>query len=420
MKKILLVVGCECRTRLRRPSFWVLTVLVPVVLAMLYVLPVVAAHKAAEPTTVLVVDETGLFAGALPSTDEVVYRTMPSLDYAWREGGDRDAVLFVPMRETTIPHDAILYYNGSMPSLTVQNTVEHHLQQLLRNAILEDVYHLEPSVYHSVEATRISLHAREAASGRESHLQVKTVAAITLGVLMVLAVILFGVQTVRSVMEERQNRMAELLATSVRPVQLLAGKMCGVALTAVLQLMLWSALTAAAIAGVQASAPDLFAQARAQQEQRALASKGEAATMQYQATVTLVDQTVEGLTAIQLPLVAALFFLFFIAGYLFYGSLLAALAARLDVGADALQWTLLVSAPLLVTLALAVPLLKAPAGALATWLTLVPFTAPVAAMLRLPFGLPIWQVVTATVVLLIAAALAAVAAARMYRRHLVK
>lgn len=420
MKKLLLILGREYRMRLRRPSFWVLTLLVPVVLAILYALPVLAAQKAAKQATVLVVDQTGLFEGVLVSTDEVHFHTMPSLDYARREAGKDDLILFIPMRETTIPHDAFLYYGSSSPSPALQSQVDNQLQMLLRNAILEDVYQLEPSVYHSVESTRIKLHTQDAASGKESFVGVKTVVAVVLAVLMVLALVLFGVQVMRSVQEEKQNRVAEVLASSLRPVQLLVGKVTGVALVAVTQLVLWIALTALAVSGVQASAPDLFNQAREQQEHRALATKGVEATAQYDTTVQLVDETVRGLTAIQLPMVAAMFLLFFLLGYLLYGSLLAALAARLDSDADALQWVLLLVLPLFAVLILTPLLLNNPSGALGVGFTFVPFTAPAAVMLRLPFGLPTWQAGLSMLLLLLLFAASALLAARTYRRHLVR
>ena len=236
---------------------------------------------------------------------------------------------------------------------------------------------------------------------------------------MALALLLFGTQVARAVQEERHSRVAEIVATSVRPVQLLAGKVAGVALTATLQLTLWFALTAAAIAGVQSANPDLFEQARAQQEHRSLATKGAEATVQYDTPVQLVDQTVEGLAAIQLPVVAGAFALFFLLGYLLYGTLVAAVAARLDSDTDTTQWTLIVGAPLLLALSLAPLVLRAPAGTLASWLTVIPFTAPVAAMLRLPFGLPLWQIAVAAALLVLCAAAAAIVAARTYRRHIV-
>ena len=405
--------------RMRRPSFWVLTALVPVVLAVLYALPVVAAQKAARQATVLVVDQTGLFDGALVSTDDVHFHTMPSLDYARRQAAKDDLILFIPLRETTIPHDAFLYYRGGSPTAALQRTVDGQLQTLLRNAILEDVYQVEPSVYHSVESTGIRLHLQDAATGKEAFSRVRNVVGLVLAVLMTLALLLFGVQVMRGVQEEKQNRVAEVLATTVRPVQLLVGKTAGIALVALTQIVLWVALTALAVRGVQATAPDLFVQAREQQELRTVATKGVEATAQYENPVLLVDETVRGLTAIRLPLVASVFLIYFLLGYLLYGALLAALAARLDSDAEALQWVLLIGAPLLITLILASFVLQAPSGTLATWLTLVPFTAPAAVMLRLPFGLPVWQVALGVVLLLAALVLAARLAALTYRRHLV-
>lgn len=419
MRKTLLVIGRECRLRLRRPAFWVLTLLVPVVITLLYALPVVAARHADERTTVLVVDQTGLFENGLQSTEALAFKPMPSLDYAQRQAADRDVVLLIPMRETTIPHDAFLYYRGTPPSLDVQSAVDAQLQTLLHNAILEDVYNVEPAVYHSVESAHLRLHTRDTATGHESHLRVRSVVALVLAVLMALALLLFGITVTRAVQEERHNRVAEIVATSARPGELLAGKVCGVALTATLQLVLWVTLTAAAIGGVQAANPDLFEQARQAQQMHSIATKGAEATAQYSAPVELVNQTVQGLASIQLPLVAGIFALFFLLGYMLYGSLLAAVAARADSESDATLRTLVVGSPLLLALALAPLVLRAPSGAMALWLTLVPFTAPVAAMLRLPFGLPLWQVVLAAALLLLFAAAATALAARTYRRHVV-
>ncbi|MCR5445676.1 MAG: ABC transporter permease [Bacteroidales bacterium] len=420
MKNLLIILGREYRIRLRKPSFWVLIVLVPVVLAVLYALPVAAAHRSTERQTVLVVDQTGLFAEGLQSTLDVGFKPMPSLDYAREQASKHDLVLFIPMRETTIPRDAFLYYHGDSPSLHVQSLINNQLQTLLRNAILEDVYELEPTVYHSVESTNIRMHTQDAATGRESFGHVKNIVALVLAVLMVLALIVFGTEVMRSVQEEKQNRVAEVLATATRPTSLLIGKVGGVALAAMTQLILWTVLTALCIKGVEASAPQLFADARVQQAHRTLASKGEEATLQYNTTVQLVDETVQGLTAIRLPLVAGTFLACFLLAYLLYGALLAALAARLESDADALQWTLMVGAPLLITLILSSFILKAPSSALAAGLTLVPFTAPVAVMLRLPFGLPLWQLAIGTALTILCFAASAWLAAYTYRRHLLR
>lgn len=423
MKKIMLVLARECRMRFRRPAFWVLTFLVPLLLAALYALPVIAANRSAEQAQLLVVDETGLFEHALRPTDEVAFRAMPDIAYARRQmegDNDVDAILFIPMRETTIPRDAFLYHRSTTPPLALQQYISGQLQMILRNAILEDVYQLDPEVYHSVSTTGISLHMQDAATGRESFAHVKSVVAVVLAFLVVLALIVFGIQVMRSVQEEKATRVAEIVASSVHPVQIMVGKVGGVATTAVTQLVLWVMLTAAAIGGIQAANPDLFSQAREQQTARSLATKGDEATAQYNASVQLVDETVQGLTAINLPLVAGLFLLFFLLGYLLYGALLAALAARLDIDADAFQWVLLFLSPLLLVLMLIPLIVQSPDGLLAQCLSVVPFTAPAAMLLRLPFGIAVWQVILAVVLLVLTFLMAATLAARVYRRHLVK
>lgn len=422
MKKIMLVLGREFRLRLRRPSFWLLSLLVPLLLAALYALPVFAANRSGEQAQVLVVDETGLFEHSLRPTDDVVFRAMPTLEYAraqMEEDDDVSAILFVPMRETTIPRDAFLYHRSSTPPLALQQYISGQLQMLLHNAILEDVYQLDPAVFRSVSSTDIRLHTQDAATGRESFAHVKGVVAVLLAVLMVLALLVFGVQVMRSVQEEKTTRVAEVVASSIHPVQLMVGKVGGVALTAVFQLMLWVLLTAAAIGGIQSANPELFAQAREQQAARAVATKGAEATAQYNASVQLVDETVQGLTAINLPLVAGLFLLFFFLGYLLYGALLAALAARFSSDADALQWVLVLLSPLLLVLMIIPLLMQTPAGILSQCLTLIPFTAPAAVLLRLPFGIPVVQVCLAVLFLIVSFLFAAHLAARSYKRHLI-
>ncbi len=421
MKKLLLILSREYRLRLCRPSFWVLTLLVPLLLAALYALPVVVASGEKEQAEVLVVDETGLFENGLRPTPEVSFRRMPSLDYARRTMDTSDrvaAILFIPMREFTIPRDAFFYHRSSTPPLALQSLVDSQLQMLLRNAIIEGVYHLEPSVYHSVESTNIRLHPHDAVTGRESFARVKSVLAVVLAALMVLALIVFGVQVMRSVREEKNSRVVEVVIASVRPLQLLVGKVVAVSLAALTQLALWVVLTALAVSLVRSSSPELFAYAEQQLEAPSVASKGTEATLQYAAPLSLPDEAMQGLAAVDLPTVAALFALFFLLGLLLYGALLAALASRLDPDADTLQWTLVAASPMLLVLVLAPRLLQQPAGTLAQCFTLIPFTAPAAAMLRLPFGIGTLQLALAVLLLLASFFLAALLAARTYRRHL--
>lgn len=416
MNKVWLILWREVSLRLRKPSFWVLTLLVPVALAVLYALPVIAAQHSGEPQTVLVVDETGLFDGRFRSTADVHFRSMPSMDYAAEHRAENEnLVLFIPRRETAMPREATLYFYGyRAPSLAVQSTVDNQLQQLLRNAILEDVYGLSPEERHSVEDSHIRFSTRDVVTGRDGLTRVKTVLSLVLAVLMALSLVLFGVQVMRAMLEERQSRVAEVVASSVTPVQLMGGKLGGVALTALLQLVLWLVLTATFAICIKAAVPEPFEAVRQQAAQADLATKGIAATMQYDSPAAIVDDTVSALMAIDMPLIALQFLLYFLLGFLLYGGLLAALAARLGADAASLQWTLLVCLPLLV-----VPLLLPLVLNGSRLLLLLPFTAPAAVMAALPFGVDYAVAVWAPALLLVAGAGALLLAAYSYRRHIV-
>ncbi len=376
MKKLWLIILREAAVRLRKPAFWVVTLLVPVVVATLCILPLEAARRAARPTTVLVVDETGLFAGRLRSTDVVHFRSMPSVEYAEGERHEGDLVLLIPLRETYMPRDATLFYRGTRPpSLAVQGAVDGQLQQLLRSAILEDVYGLEPDERHFVESSHIHLRIRDAVSGREGMARMRIAVAILLSVLLSLALLLFGVQVMRAVQEERQNRIAEVLATSVRPIQLMAGKIAGVALAALVQLAIWSLL---AVVAVRIGRAGVFSAAYA--------------------------------VAPNLALLISCFVIAFLLGFLLYGGILAALAARLDHEADALQWSLAVCWPLFL-----VPLMVPLIARGSVTLLFIPFTAPAALVATLPFGIGVGQAALALLLLALAAAAALFLASKANR-----
>ncbi|MBR1798624.1 MAG: ABC transporter permease [Bacteroidales bacterium] len=423
MKKVLIMAAHECRHQLRRPAFWLLSVLVPLVVAVLYALPFVAASSAQAPTTVWVVDQTGLFSGGLMSTDRVHFRQAPDVNFADKHLNDTDgesAILFVPMRETTIPRDAFLYYRGTAPSVEVQSIVDSRLQQLLRDALIEDVYGLDPQAVHSVQSTHINLRIKDMATGHESHAAHKTRLAVLLAVLIATCIVVFTTQTARSLQSERHNRLVEVMGSSVRPIAIVGGKVIGVALTAVLQTVVWLLLAWGGMSAVRCANADIWAQAEQTQVASAIASKGDAMAMQMSMPNAVVDEALQGLAATNLGLVACMFVGCFLVGLLLYGAIIAAVAAKLDPTADSLQWTLLSASPLLAAALLSTTVASAPSSTLAAVLTFLPLTSPVALLQRVPFGLPVWQVVVAMGGVLLFAALMLLWASAVYGRNVLQ
>lgn len=421
MKQVMLILAREYRQRVRRPSFWVFSLLVPLAVTLLYALPVIADRSGKEVQEVLLVDETGLFDGGLRTLPQLRIRTMPTLEYARRtfDTCQAVAILHIPLLQTSLPRDAYLYHRSATPPPLLESLVDSQLQLLLHTAIAEDVYGLDPSVWHSVAGAHIRLHARDAATGRDSLVKVKSVVATLLVALMVLVLILFCHQVLRAVREEKQSRIVEVVATTVAPLRLLSAKVVALSLVALSQLLLWSALSGGGIALVRSCNAERFAAADRYLAGDALASRGADATMQYDTPTFIPDEALQGLASLDLTTIVVLFVVFFVLGYLLYGLLLAAVGVRLHPDADALQYTLLLALPLLALLPLTPWLLLHPDGWIATLLTLLPFTSPGAVMLRLPFGMPIGEVVGGAVLTLVVLVPMALWAARSYRKHLI-
>ena len=436
MNKILLVIQREYLTRVKKPSFWILTLVVPILLAGVYAIPIILAARPLEHANVLVVDDSGLFQGQFRSGRDITYHEAGSIDYARRQleqTDTLDAIVYIPARETTLPRDAYLYYRTDAPSMTVQGDVNSQLQEILRNRILLDVHGLTPDDYTMLTSTHIKLRTQDIETGRDSFLQVKIALGIILAMLVFIAVFMFGSQVMRGVMEEKTSRIVEVIVCSVKPFQLMMGKVVGIGLVGLTQFALWVILSAVAVTGVQLTNADLFEQVSQRGNHTEIATKGDEATSQYQTAQyeaaqyeagegidNSLQDLIQGLTDINYGLIILLFIFYFVFGYLLYASLFAAAGSLVDNDTDSQQFTLPLTVPLLLAMLLLPAMINEPSGNISTWLSLIPFTSPVAMLLRIPFGVPVWQVVLSMLLLLATFPLCIWAAAKIYRSAILR
>ena len=436
MNKILLVIQREYLTRVKKPSFWILTLVVPILLAGVYAIPIILASRPLEHANVLVVDDSGLFQGQFRSGRDITYHEAGSIDYARRQleqTDTLDAIVYIPARETTLPRDAYLYYRTDAPSMTVQGDVNSQLQEILRNRILLDVHGLTPDDYTMLTSTHIKLRTQDIETGRDSFLQVKIALGIILAMLVFIAVFMFGSQVMRGVMEEKTSRIVEVIVCSVKPFQLMMGKVVGIGLVGLTQFALWVILSAIAVTGVQLTHADLFEQVSQRGNRTEIATKGDEATSQYQTAQyeaaqyeagegidNSLQDLIQGLTDINYGLIILLFIFYFVFGYLLYASLFAAAGSLVDNDTDSQQFTLPLTVPVLLAMLLLPAIINEPSGNISTWLSLIPFTSPVAMLLRIPFGVPVWQVVLSMLLLLATFPLCIWAAAKIYRSAILR
>lgn len=420
MHKILLVIKREYLTRIKKPSFWVLTILFPILIAGLYIIPILLATKPLEKSTVLVVDDSTIFQKSFHSTENIEYRDAGSLDYAkaqLEEDNNLSAIIFIPARETQIPTDAFLYYRSDKPDVNVQSDVDRQLQEILRNNILLDVHNISAEDYALISDTKIKLHTRDLETGRDGFLEIKLAIGFILAFIIYMAIFMFGSQVMRGVMEEKTNRIVEVIVSSMHPFQLMMGKVIGIGLVGLTQFALWVVLSGIAIGGIQIANSDLFERAAEKQNISQIATKGVDATAQLEAVQNEapLPEIIEGLASINFGLILSLFIFYFIFGYLLYATLFAGVGAVSDNETDSQQFTLPLTIPLLLTIICTVSFINEPSGTLATWLSIIPFTSPVAMMFRIPFGVKIWQVVISAALLIIFFPLCTWVAAKIYR-----
>lgn len=436
MNKTLLVIRREYLTRVRKPSFWLLTILVPILLAALYAIPIYLAMKPADKAVVLVADESGLFGGLdrddtlrsdsrFASTENISYRYAATLDYAKRQmDSDKEitAILYIRDRASgAIPTDACLYYKSDLPSQQMRYDADKQLQRILRNRLLQ-AHGISDDEYALISGTKINLRTEDLETGRAAFLEVKTGLGFVLAMLIYVVIFMFGSQVMRGVVEEKSNRIVEVIVCSVKPFQLMMGKVVGIALVGLTQLLLWAALTGVALAGIQATNSDLFHMAEQKHEMTELATKGSDATLQMVQADELaeVPQLVEGMTSIDWNVILPMFLFYFIFGYLLYATLFAAAGALCDNDTDTQLFSLPLTVPLLLTLLLMPAMINAPSGTLSQVLSLIPFTSPVAMMLRIPFGVPVAQLYWSVALLVAAFPLCTWLAAKLYRNTILR
>lgn len=434
MNKILLVIGREYLTRVRKTSFWVMTILVPLLLAALYAIPIYLALKPLEKTVVLVADESGLFGGLdrddsqsadsrFKSSESIEYRYCATLEYAKRQMESDEEVgmiLYVQRRESgAIPTDACLYYKSEMPPMQVRSDVDRQLQRILRNRLLQ-AHGISDEDYALITGTKINLRTEDMETGRAAFVEVRTALGFILALLIYFVIFIFGALVMRGVVEEKSNRIIEVIVCSVKPFQLMMGKVIGIAMVGLTQLTLWLLLTTVALVGIQAGNSELFRLAGEKHGIAELATKGSEATTQMQQVDALsgVPQLVEGIASIDFGVIVPMFIFFFVFGYLLYASLFAAAGAMSDNDTDTQIVSLPLTVPLLATILCMPAVTNAPSGTLAVVLSIIPFTSPVAMMLRIPFGVPVWQLWISAILMLLAIPLCTWIAARIYRNSI--
>jgi ABC-2 type transport system permease protein len=435
MNKILLIIRREYLTRVRKRSFIVMTILGPLLMAAIVIVPVYVATMSNELKTVSVIDETGFFYGKFKDSESIRFHYLVSdiwsAKASFGKSGDY-ALLYIPKTELTLPTAAILYSKNQVNLNTkayLRNVMEKRVGELKLEAKIKDLKLADDAklttddILRSIKAS-VNINTMKIGNeGKEekSYPEVSMVLALFSGILIYFFIFMFGSQVMRGVIEEKTNRIVEVIVSSVKPFQLMMGKITGIGLVGLTQFVLWVIFTGTIVTvGISTFSSKMKPGSAAEQMMQSQAKGMTAMQLPNAADSTKVtgEQSNEAISAIEsidFPVMIGMFLFFFLFGYLLYAALFAAVGSAVDSEADTQQFMIPITVPLILSIVLAQFVIQEPNGPVAFWFSIIPLTSPVIMMIRIPFGVPYYQIVL-SMSLLVAGFLGATwLAAKIYR-----
>ena len=388
---ILLIIEREFITRVRKKTFLVITIIAPVLFAALMIVPGVLASLPADHKNIVVLDEPALLLPEVGNDQFALdYLNPKEFDLAlakdYLRDSDKDALLYIPAGEGWDPDFIkrnILLYGKEDIGMELQGFIENRIEDKInRQKLLKQG--VDPEVVNQAK-TQVNIKSftlgEEDGQDETSATPLKMGLGYIAGTMMYFFIFFYSVQVMRGVIEEKTSRIVEVIISSVRPYQLMLGKILGIGLVGVVQFLIWIILSSLIYAVVsQFVYPEIFAQQ--------VISGPNGADLSVLETTGIFDMV----SSINFPLVLGGFVFYFFGGYFLYSALFAALGSAIDQEADSQQFMLPVTAPMIIAIITAMNVIQEPNGQLAFWMSMIPLTSPITMMIRLPFGIPLWEI----------------------------
>jgi len=413
MKKIWLIIQREYLTRVRKKSFVIMTFLGPILMASVWIVPLLLASRSEGEKIIEVLDETGLFYEQFKETPDTkfIYIT-DDLQTAKENLGKSEsfAILYIPKSSYATPL-AFYLYTYKKPGLSLKMYLQESANKILENKKLQDVYGIDEQTLSSVKSN-IALVVEDIETNKKSYTEISWALGFIGGMLIYFFIFMYGAQVMRGVIEEKTSRIIEVIVSSVKPIQLMMGKIVGLAMVGLTQFLLWIVLTLGIVTTFTAIYADQIDQYK--MGEQTIANPGQL----FPSDAMGMPDTQQGLEAlgsdenigqiidvffsINYGVIIFTFLFFFVGGYLLYAALFAAIGSAVDNEADTQQFMLPVTIPLIFSIIIGLSfVLNNPDGSVAYWLSLIPLTSPIIMMIRVPFGVNIYTDLIPSMVLLI-------------------
>jgi ABC-2 type transport system permease protein len=422
MNKVLLIIQREFLNRVQKKSFLLTTILVPLIFPAIMGIMIYIVIKQSEVTTVKtvhVLDESHKFT--LKDTKEfrfiAVTGPLENAKLAY-DSSDDFGLVYIPPFEISDPK-GFTFLSHENPTIEQMGDLEGFFEDQVRNMKLEQ-YKVDQATLDALK-TNIEIHqvTKDATTGEEKSSSSGLIYGVgfVLGILIYMFVLIYGIQIMQGVIDEKTSKVVEVIVSSVKPFQLMLGKIIGIASVGLLQFTIWIVLSFGVTSSVLAYFGLNTPQKQMMEQVSKQADQSDAATTENKAAQN------EGLQKLlinwsQLPLgkIAAVFLFFFLGGYLLYGSLFAAVGSAVDSIQDAQQFQFPITLPLLIGyMSLFIIVLRDPNSSASFWLSIIPLTSPVAMVGRIASGVPDWELALSMLLLIAGFLLTTWIAGRIYR-----
>ena len=415
MSKIWIIIQREFMTRVKKKSFILLTILMPFIFAALIVVPLMLATiQGDEQKTVMVVDKTGRYVGSLKSTPNYAFvPTADNKDEFYTEDSEVEAVVQITADLAKNPK-AVTIYSPREVKAELLSYVETCLGEQVRREKLS-AYNI-PELETIIADIQTDFHVatvKRNAEGDEtsSNTYIAMTAGFIFTFLIYMFVMSYGGMVMQSVMEEKTNRIVELMVSSVKPFQLMMGKSIGVALVGFVQLAIWGVM----LSIILVVCGSVFGLSTAPAAPAVAGADAQMAAVAQQAGGGEAAEIMSALMGLPYAELVIMFVLYFVGGYLLYASFFAAVGASINAQEDSSQFIMPVVLIMVFGLYAAMYSVENTNGPLAFWASIFPLTSPIVMMVRIPFGVPWWEEVL-SLGLLFATSMAFVwISARIYR-----
>ena len=414
MSKLTLIIKREFIAKVRNKSFIVMTFLSPLLfVGMAVLIGFLTSMNKDSLTQIAIHDEVGYLKNDFKSDKHTLYVDLSEMPFSIAKdtaGKNYKGMLFIP-KVAALPEldGKVEYISDDSPSMEFITNVERVINAKITQENLDDLGFDTEKIEKAKAKTSLKLSKFSGEESLKGLNEIKVAIGGFMGYMIMMFIIIYGNFVMRSVIEEKTNRIIEIIISSVKPFQLMMGKIIGNSLAGILQFMIWAVVgallffIATSFFGLQMGASSAVSPEMMEQAQQA-------------AGLSKVQLYINEILNLPLTLMLVSFVIFFIGGYFLYSSLYAAIGAAVDSETDSQQFLLPIIMPLMLAVYIGFfTVINDPHGTVATVFSIIPFTSPIVMLMRIPFGVPVWQLVLSIVLLFATFALVVWFASKIYR-----